>query len=564
MVTNVCAYDSNGNMTQNGVWKALPGTDPILTSHGFHFYDGFNRLTHIYDGGLWVIYTYRPDGLRLAKTVDNGAGPVMTYHIWNAGPGFGTSIANIVAELVMGDGYLNANGGLTETADIRFGVVMDGFAGSGVAGNDVTGHRADADYSLPSTRVFVELSYNYMDISSVMWYDVNTLFGVLVQKRTDDSFDNGLNGVINSAPTSAASDVNITVSYVRGLGLVSRTYHDAINHLFGVEFYTFNGRGDVTAMTCYFTADVTRTYRYDAFGNQVAPDPNDTNPFRYNAEYFDAETGKYYLRFRYYQPTTGRFTQADPYWNITNMIYGSDPQKMNERTDMWGVTHYTLVPDPWAIRQSLNLYVYAVNNPIMFHDPSGEFIISTTALLIIGGALIGGAIGGAVGNHKANQAGATGWNKVGYIATGATIGAVGGGLMGWMAAPTVIAATGVTGFSVSAAGVSTITSGGSIFTVAARSVNSGAVSQTVNTLIQNADRLKKTATVMNNIASRPYINSTQTIQQIMRASNPMQDLGTANGLKWVVDGAFNGSQGVYELVIDPVTQTILHFLFTSR
>jgi RHS repeat-associated protein len=88
-------------------------------------------------------------------------------------------------------------------------------------------------------------------------------------------------------------------------------------------------------MTCYFTADVTRTYRYDAFGNQVAPDPNDTNPFRYNAEYFDAETGKYYLRFRYYNPTIGRFTQEDP------------------------------------IRFDLNWYIYANNNPILYIDPSG-------------------------------------------------------------------------------------------------------------------------------------------------------------------------------------------------
>jgi hypothetical protein len=139
------------------------------------------------------------------------------------------------------------------------------------------------------------------------------------------------------------------------------------------------------------------------------------------------------------------------------MIYGSNPQRMNERTDMWGVTHYTLVPDPWAIRQSSNLYVYAVNNPIMFQDPSGEFIITTTALLMIGGALIFGTAGGFVGNHYANKAGATGWNRVGYIAGGATIGSAGGAALGWMAAPTVIAATGVGSISITAtAGITLI------------------------------------------------------------------------------------------------------------
>jgi hypothetical protein len=69
---------------------------------------------------------------------------------------------------------------------------------------------------------------------------------------------------------------------------------------------------------------------------------------------------------------------------------------------------------------------------------------------------------------------------------------------------------------------------------------------------------------MNNAASRPYINSTQTIQQIMQAASPVKDPQTANGLKWVVEGSFNGSQGVFELVINPDTMTILHFLFKSN
>ena len=33
------------------------------------------------------------------------------------------------------------------------------------------------------------------------------------------------------------------------------------------------------------------TYTYDAFGNQTTDNADDTNPFRYNGEYFDNETG---------------------------------------------------------------------------------------------------------------------------------------------------------------------------------------------------------------------------------------------------------------------------------
>jgi len=95
-------------------------------------------------------------------------------------------------------------------------------------------------------------------------------------------------------------------------------------------------------------------------------DSLDINPFRYRGKYFDRETGNYYLQARYYSPNTGRFTQPDPFWNTGNMIFGSDPQ------DPLGLGRYT--PDILAVIQSANLYVYCINNPVMFYDPSGEII----------------------------------------------------------------------------------------------------------------------------------------------------------------------------------------------
>ncbi|MBQ8340474.1 MAG: hypothetical protein IJY16_08520 [Clostridia bacterium] len=35
------------------------------------------------------------------------------------------------------------------------------------------------------------------------------------------------------------------------------------------------------------------------------------NPFRYRGYYYDAETELYYLQSRYYDPTVGRFVNAD-------------------------------------------------------------------------------------------------------------------------------------------------------------------------------------------------------------------------------------------------------------
>jgi len=124
----------------------------------------------------------------------------------------------------------------------------------------------------------------------------------------------------------------------------------------GNTWYLFNGNGDVVQLANQ-SGQVVRDYRYDAFGVQGSTDVNDTNPFRYGGEYFDRETGNIYLRARYYDPRTGRFTQQDPFWNTRNMIYGH-PSSFP-------------VPNHLAIMQSSNLYVYAGNNPIRYRDPSG-------------------------------------------------------------------------------------------------------------------------------------------------------------------------------------------------
>jgi RHS repeat-associated protein len=94
------------------------------------------------------------------------------------------------------------------------------------------------------------------------------------------------------------------------------------------KFYLYNAHGDVVQ----FGAKV---YRYDAFGNELGADENDTNSFRYAGEYFDKEAGTYYLRNRNYNQRNGRFSTEDP------------------------------------IRNGLNFYTYTDNNPVRYIDPSG-------------------------------------------------------------------------------------------------------------------------------------------------------------------------------------------------
>jgi len=164
----------------------------------------------------------------------------------------------------------------------------------------------------------------------------------------------------------------VIARYVRGVGLLLSD-SDA-----GQKFYLFNAHGDVVQLTSNAGA-ILWQYDYDSFGNEreiAGQDASlDENPFRYCGEYYGLETNNYYLRARYFNPIIGRFLAEDSHWYPSNNIYGDNPVKINQRQDPLGLNTYTLVPDITAIMQSGNLYNYCMNNPIMYVDSSGEFVI---------------------------------------------------------------------------------------------------------------------------------------------------------------------------------------------
>jgi hypothetical protein len=52
--------------------------------------------------------------------------------------------------------------------------------------------------------------------------------------------------------------------------------------------------------------------------------------------------------------------------------------------------------------------------------------------------------------------------------------------------------------------------------------------------------------------ARPFLESPNTIREILGAGNPIRDPGgIAGALRYDVPGAFRGSQGTWELVISP-------------
>lgn len=62
--------------------------------------------------------------------------------------------------------------------------------------------------------------------------------------------------------------------------------------------------------------------------------------------------------------------------------------------------------------------------------------------------------------------------------------------------------------------------------------------------------------------ARPYLTSPLTLQEVMAAGKPIPDPGgVAGALRWDVPGRVRGAAGMWELVIEPQSKTILHWLF---
>lgn len=135
--------------------------------------------------------------------------------------------------------------------------------------------------------------------------------------------------------------------YIRGTNLVAK-YNYKNGDKSEYTYYTQNAHGDVVNLT-NANGEVTKTYKYDAFGVEKNIDENDTNAFRYCGEYYDKETATVYLRARNYNPGTGRFISRDSY--------------LGRRSDPL----------------SLNLYTYCRNNPLRYIDPSGHDAVEAAA-----------------------------------------------------------------------------------------------------------------------------------------------------------------------------------------
>lgn len=89
------------------------------------------------------------------------------------------------------------------------------------------------------------------------------------------------------------------------------------------DFYQYDGLGSVIQLTN--SAGMPElSYIYDAWGNSILPEPP-TNPFRFTGEAFDALTGLYFLRARYYDPSVGPIHFKRSVWGLLDEPGNTQP-----------------------------------------------------------------------------------------------------------------------------------------------------------------------------------------------------------------------------------------------
>lgn len=215
------------------------------------------------------------------------------------------------------------------------------------------------------------------------------------------------------------------------------------------DFYVHDQRGTTRAITDG-AGNVLASYFSGPYGlNPVASGDAGvlrTNPFTYDGEYTDAESGFVYLQNRYYDPATGQFISSDPLVDVTNQPYayvGGDPVDNIDPSGLfcWGLcsisnawndtggkaVHYVATHPKEAIGIGLGVVAVATGG-------AGLLVEGAAATTILSATAVGSGLGASALDYGACRSGSTaacvgaGLGFIGSIAGGGPLAASIGGI----------------------------------------------------------------------------------------------------------------------------------------
>jgi RHS repeat-associated protein len=331
-------------------------------------FDPANRLTQISQGTATVSFTYDNANRRTTLTLPNGV--TTTYSYDSASELTGTSYAtatttlgNLTYGYDLGGQGVNLGGSYART-NIPLPISMSAYN----AGNQLTQWGTATPTYDANGNMLSDGMHSYV------WDARNRLVSIdggATASFGYDPFGRRASKTMLGVTTSFLYDLPNVVQEVTGSN-TANSLTGGVDEIFqrsdsaGARNFLADTLGNTLALTDSTGTSQTQ-YTYEPFGNTTLSGLSTTNSFAYTGRELEA-TGLYFYRARYYNPQLQRFISEDPS----------------------------------GFQGGVNLYAYAVNNPIRFRDPSGRDPVIGITVGLFAGA-INGAIGAAIAGGNAQD-----------------------------------------------------------------------------------------------------------------------------------------------------------------
>ena len=160
-----------------------------------------------------------------------------------------------------------------------------------------------------------------------------------------------------------------SVRYFDGPGIDE---HLAMQDSTGViTYFASDHLGSVTDLTTS-AGTITLTRKYDPWGNLLSG--STTSGPAFTGRDWDADTGLYYYRARYYDPKIGRFISEDPLFEVSQagaldpIVHALNAAVLASQVTRWDA--FALGGPDTA--EAINRYASVTNNPVNYVDPDGQ------------------------------------------------------------------------------------------------------------------------------------------------------------------------------------------------